>query len=208
MDELMPVVDRLKDWNASIIIILSVLILVLYIITNTKYPDFYRSVFYRLFVENFSGRQISKPSEVSSIEALSTIISILSISTMFFTVVCYSEITNISLEYGVEWKTMLYILLGFAAYNFSRGLINLFFGVLFRLQNYAASYNTLILDTERTLSLIFLPIFAFCPFVSAKTAKILLLVALVSAIIMLLHICTLLLYRADFCNQSACFACC
>ena len=185
MYELMPILDRVKDWNASIILIMSVIIVVLYIITHLKYPDFYRLTIYRMFVENFSGRQIAKPTEVSSIEALSTIISLLSISTMLFAFVCYSGLTTLPLEYGTEWKTMIYILLIFSAYNFGRGLTNLFFGFLFRLEKYAANYNTLILDTERILSLVFVPLFAFCPFVSATTAKILLLIAFVSVVLLI-----------------------
>ncbi len=183
MDELMPVVYRIKDWNASIILIASVIVLILIIAVRMKYPDFYRAIIYRMFVENFSGRETSKPADVSLTEALSTIISLLSISTMMFAAVCYSGVTTIGLEYGSEWKTMLYILLVFSAYNFSRGLINLFFGFLFRLKMYAAGYNTLILDTERILSLIFVPLFAFCPFVSATTAKILICIALASVVL-------------------------
>ena len=173
MDELMPIVDRIKDWNASIILVMSVIIVVLYIVTHLSYPDFYRMTMYRIFVENFSGRETTKPTEVSSIEALSTIISLLSISTMLFAAICYSGLTTINLEYGSEWKTMVKVLLIFSAYNFGRGLTNLFFGFLLRLETYAANYNTLILDTERILSLVFVPLFAFCPCVSATTAKIL-----------------------------------
>ncbi len=184
MYELMPIIDRVKDWNASIILIMSVVIVVLFIITRMMYPDFYRMTLYRMFVENFSGRQISKPTEVSSIEALTTIISLLSISTMLFTVISYSGVTTIELEYGSEWKIMLYALLIFSAYNFGRGLTNLFFGFLFRFDKFAASYNTLILDTERILSLVFLPLFAFCPFVSVATAKILLWIAFAAVVLL------------------------
>ena len=161
MDELMPIIDRVKDWNASIILVMSVIIVVLFIITRMVYPDFYKMTLYRMFVENFSGREITKPTDVSSIEALTTIISLLSISTMLFAVICYSGVTAIGLEYGKEWKTMIFVLLIFSAYNFGRGLTNLFFGFLFRLEKYAANYNTLILDTERILSLVFVPLFAF-----------------------------------------------
>ena len=184
MDELMPVVYRIKDWNASIILIASVIVLILIIVVRMKYPEFYRSVLYRMFVENFSGREISKPTDVSSIEALTTIISLLSISTMLFAVICYSGRTAIVLEYGMEWKVILYVLLAFSAFNFSRGLINLFFGFLFRLEKYAAIYNTMILDTERVLSLVFLPIFAFCPFVNVATAKILIYIAFASVVLL------------------------
>lgn len=184
MYELMPVLDRVKDWNASIILIMSVVIVVLYVITHLKYPDFYKHTIYRLFVENFSGREITKPTDVSSIEALTTIISLLSISTMLFAIVCYSGLTTISLEYGSEWKAMVNILLIFSAFNFSRGLTNLFFGFLFRIEKYAANYNTLILDTERILSLVFVPMFAFCPFVSAGTAKILIWIAFAAVVLL------------------------
>ena len=184
MEGLMPVIDRIKDWNASIILIASVIILVLIVAVRLKYPEFYRSVLYRMFVENFSGREISKPTDVSSIEAVTTIISLLSISTMLFAVICYSGKTAIGLEYGMEWKTVLYVLLAFSAYNFSRGLINLFFGFLFRMEKYAAIYNTMILDTERVLSLVFLPLFAFCPFVNVATAKILIYIAFASVVIL------------------------
>ena len=184
MDELMPIIDRVKDWNASIILIMSVVIIVLFIVTRMIYPGFYKMTLYRMFVENFSGREVTKPTDVSSIEALTTIISLLSISTMLFAVVCYSGLTTISLEYGSEWKTMLNILLIFSAYNFGRGLTNLFFGFLFRLEKYAASYNTLILDTERILSLTFVPLFAFCPFVAVDTAKILLWIALAAVVLL------------------------
>jgi hypothetical protein len=186
MYELMPVVDRIKDWNASIILVSSVLVVVLFTITKLTYPDFYRTTLYRMFVENFSGREVSKPTDVSSIEALTTIISLISISTMLFTVVCYMGVTKIGLTYGDEWKTMLLILGLFSAYNFSRGLINLFFGMVFRIQKYAANYNTLILDTERVLSLVYVPIFAFCPFVNALTAKILIWIAFGFTVILLL----------------------
>ena len=184
MFELMPVLDRVKDWNASIILVMSVIVVVLYIITHLKYPDFYRMTMYRMFVENFSGREVTKPTDVSSIEALTTIISLLSISTMLFSAVCYSGLTNIGLEYGSEWKTMLKILFIFSGFNFGRGLTNLFFGYLFRIEKYAANYNTLILDTERMLSLIFVPIFAFCPFVPAIGAKILLLIAFAAVVLL------------------------
>lgn len=177
MEGLMPVIDRIKDWNASLILIASVIILILIVAVRLKYPDFYRMVLYRMFVENFSGREISKPTEVSSLEAVTIIISLLSISTMLFATICYSGLTTIGLEYGKEWKTMLYVFLLFSAYNFSRGLINLFFGFLYRLEKYAATYNTMILDTERILSLIFLPLFAFCPFVPESTARILIYIA-------------------------------
>ena len=180
----MPVIDRIKDWNASIILIASVIILILVVTVRLKYPEFYRSVLYRMFVENFLGREVSKPTEVSSIEALSTIISLLSISTMLFATICYSGVTTIGLEYGKEWVSMLYILLVFSAYNFSRGLINLFFGFLFRMEKFAAAYNTLILDTERVLSLVFIPLFAFCPFVHVATAKILIYIAFASVVIL------------------------
>ena len=184
MEGLMPIIDRIKDWNASIIVIASVIILVLVVAVRLKYPEFYRSVLYRMFVENFSGREISKPADVSSIEAITTIISLLSISTMLFSVICYSGTTTIDHEYGTEWKTMLYVVIAFSSYNFSRGLINLFFGFLFRLQKYAATYNTMILDTERVLSLVFLPLFAFCPFVNVATAKILIYIAFASVVIL------------------------
>ena len=184
MFDLMPVVERVKDWNASIILVMSVIIVVLYVIAHLKYPDFYRQTIYRMFVENFSGREVTKPTDVSSIEALSTIISLLSISTMLFAVVCYSGYTTIGLEYGSEWKTMLFILLIFSVYNFGRGLINLFFGFLFKLKKYAAIYNTIILDTERILSLVCVPLFAFCPFVSATTAKILIWIAFASVVLL------------------------
>ena len=91
MYELMPIIDRVKDWNALIILVMAVVIAVLYIFIRMIYPDFYRMVAYRMFVENFSGREITKPTDVSSIEALTTIISLLSISTMLFAAVCYSS---------------------------------------------------------------------------------------------------------------------
>ncbi|MBQ1695730.1 MAG: DUF4271 domain-containing protein [Bacteroidales bacterium] len=184
MYELMPIIDRVKDWNALIILVMAVVIAVLYIVIRMIYPDFYRMVAYRMFVENFSGREITKPTDVSSIEALTTIISLLSISTMLFAAVCYSGLTTIGLEYGSEWKTMLKILLIFSAFNFGRGLTNLFFGFLFRIDKYAANYNTLILDTERILSFVFVPLFVFCPFVSAVTAKILIWIAFAAVVLL------------------------
>ena len=177
MDELMPVVDRIKDWNASVILVSSVITTILFIISRIIYPDFYKMVTYRMFVENFSGRQVTKPTEISSIEALSTIIALIAISTMIFSFICYSGVTTIKLAYGSELKTILIILLSFSAYNFSRGLINLYSGKLFKLDKYAAIYNTMILDTERVLSLIFVPISAFCPFVSPAIANILIWIA-------------------------------
>lgn len=184
MGELMPIVDRLKDWNASIILIASVIILVLYVGVQLKYPGFYRSVIYRMFVENFSGRPITRNIEVASVEGVSVIISLLSISTMIFAVICYSDMTKFELEYGGEWKVMLIVLLVFSFYNQLKGLLTLFFGKLFRLQVYAVRYNTLILDTERFLGLIFVPLFAFCPFVPDSAAKYLIWTAAVATLIL------------------------
>ena len=180
----MPIIERTTDWNALIILASATIIAILYIITRLTFPDFYKLMVHRLFIENFSGRQITKPTEVSSIEALTIIISILSISTMAFTVVSYSDYTSLQTSSGSEWKSMIIAIISFSAYNFLKGMTNLFLGFVYRLQNYATSYNTLILDTERMLSFIFLPIFAFCPFVSHKAAQILILVAIIATVIL------------------------
>ncbi|MBO4614499.1 MAG: DUF4271 domain-containing protein [Bacteroidales bacterium] len=178
MNEVMPVVERYVDWNASIILVVSVIVVILFIVARMMYPDYYKLTMYRMFVENFSGRPISRPTEVSSIEAVTIIISLLSISTMGFAVICYSDLTGISMEHGSEWKVMLIVLVSFTVYNHLRGLINLFSGFLFRLQDYVRSYNTLILDTERLLSILFLPLFSMCPFVPAEVAKVLVWIAI------------------------------
>lgn len=172
MDELMPVVGRYVDWNAAIILIIATIIVVLFIVARSLYPDYYRLMMYRMFVDNFSGRPATRVTEVSSIEAVTIIISLLSISAMGFAAICYSDLTSVSMEHGHEWKVMIIILLSFTVYNHSRGLINLFAGFLFRLPEFARSYNTAILDTERMLSILFLPLFSLCPFVSAEMAKI------------------------------------
>lgn len=186
MNEVMPVVERFVDWNASIILVLSVIVVILFIIARMIYPDFYRLTMYRMFVENFSGRPVSRPTEVSSIEAVSIIISLLSISAMGFAVICYSGFTDINMVHGSEWKVMLIVLVSFSVYNQLRGLINLFAGFLFRLPDYAKSYNTLILDTERFLSIAFLPLFSLCPFVPAGVAKILIWIAIAVFVVMVL----------------------
>ena len=172
MDELMPVVGRYVDWNAAIILIIATIIVVLFIVARSLYPDYYRLMMYRMFVDNFSGRPATRVTEVSSIEAVTIIISLLSISAMGFAAICYSDLTSVSMEHGHEWKVMIIILLSFTVYNHLRGLINLFSGFLFRLPEFARSYNTAILDTERMLSILFLPLFSLCPFVSAEMAKI------------------------------------
>ncbi len=178
MDELMPVVGRYVDWNAAIILIIATIIVVLFIVARSLYPDYYRLMMYRMFVDNFSGRPATRFTEVSSIEAVTIIISLLSISAMGFAAICYSDLTSVSMEHGHEWKVMIIILLSFTVYNHSRGLINLFAGFLFRLPEFAKSYNTAILDTERMLSILFLPIFSVCPFVPAATAKVLIWIAI------------------------------
>jgi len=121
---------------------------------------------------------------VSSIEAVTIVISLLSISAMGFAAICYSDLTSVSMEHGHEWKLMLIILLSFTVYNHSRGLINLFAGFLFRLPEFAKSYNTAILDTERMLSILFLPLFSLCPFVSAEMAKIFVWIAIAVFVVM------------------------
>ena len=173
----MPVIERYVDWNASIILIISVLVIILYIVARMIYPDFYKQTIYRMFVENFSGRSVSQPTEVASIEAVTIIISLLSISAMLFSVICYSGMTNISMEHGSEWKIILFLLIVVPVCNQTIGLINVIAGFVFHLPEYSRSYNTLIIDSERLLSIIFLPLFAFCPFVSAQTAEVLIWVA-------------------------------
>lgn len=184
MDELMPVVGRYVDWNAAIILIIATIIVVLFIVARSLYPDYYRLMMYRMFVDNFSGRPATRVTEVSSIEAVTIIISLLSISAMGFAAICYSDLTSVSMEHGHEWKVMLIILLSFTVYNHSRGLINLFAGFLFRLPEFARSYNTAILDTERMLSILFLPLFSLCPFVSAEMAKIFVWIAIAVFVVM------------------------
>ena len=184
MDELMPVVGRYVDWNAAIILIIATIIVVLFIVARSLYPDYYRLMMYRMFVDNFSGRPATRVTEVSSIEAVTIIISLLSISAMGFAAICYSDLTSVSMEHGHEWKLMLIILLSFTVYNHSRGLINLFAGFLFRLPEFAKSYNTAILDTERMLSILFLPLFSLCPFVSAEMAKIFVWIAIAVFVVM------------------------
>ncbi|MBR3945538.1 MAG: DUF4271 domain-containing protein [Bacteroidales bacterium] len=185
MDELMPVVGRYVDWNAAIILIIATIIVVLFIVARSLYPDYYRLMMYRMFVDNFSGRPATRVTEVSSIEAVTIIISLLSISAMGFAAICYSDLTSVSMEHGHEWKVMIIILLSFTVYNHSRGLINLFAGFLFRLPEFARSYNTAILDTERMLSILFLPLFSLCPFVSAEMAKIFVWIAIAVFVAML-----------------------
>lgn len=175
----MPVVDRFCDWNASIILVFAALIFILLIVARSIYPNFYRYILYRMFVENFSGRKFSRPTEVSSIEAVTIIISLLSMSAMFFAVICYSGVAEINVEHGSEWKLALVILLSLSFFNQFVGLINLFSGMLFHMQEYAKSYNTLILDSERLLSILFLPLFLLCPFVPANVAVVLLWIAFV-----------------------------
>lgn len=184
MDELMPVVGRYVDWNAAIILIIATIIVVLFIVARSLYPDYYRLMMYRMFVDNFSGRPATRVTEVSSIEAVTIIISLLSISAMGFAAICYSDLTSVSMEHGHEWKVMIIILLSFTVYNHSRGLINLFAGFLFRLPEFARSYNTAILDTERMLSILFLPLFSLCPFVSAEMAKIFVWIAIAAFVVM------------------------
>jgi len=184
MDELMPVVGRYVDWNAAIILIIATIIVVLFIVARSLYPDYYRLMMYRMFVDNFSGRPATRVTEVSSIEAVTIVISLLSISAMGFAAICYSDLTSVSMEHGHEWKLMLIILLSFTVYNHSRGLINLFAGFLFRLPEFAKSYNTAILDTERMLSILFLPLFSLCPFVSAEMAKIFVWIAIAVFVVM------------------------
>ena len=178
MNEVMPVIERYVDWNASILLVISVIVVILFIAANMMYPDYYRLTMYRMFVDNFSGRPISRGTEVSSIEAITVIIALLSISAMGFAAICYSDLTNVNMEHGSEWKTMLIVLVSFTAYNHLRGMINLFAGFLCRLQEYARSYNTLILDTERLMSILFLPLFSLCPFVPAPVAKLLVWIAI------------------------------
>ena len=177
MNEVMPVIERYVDWNASILLVISVLVVILFILARMMYPDFYKQTIYRMFVENFSGRSVSQPTEVASIEAVTIIISLLSMAAMIFSVICYSGMTDINVEHGSEWKIMLFLLILVPVCNQTIGLINVIAGFVFRLQEYSHSYNTLILDSERLLSIIFLPIFAFCPFVSASTAQILIWIA-------------------------------
>ena len=184
MDELMPVVGRYVDWNAAIILIIATIIVVLFIVARSLYPDYYKLMMYRMFVDNFSGRPATRVTEVSSIEAVTIVISLLSISAMGFAAICYSDLTSVSMVHGHEWKLMLIILLSFTAYNHSRGLINLFAGFLFRLPEFAKSYNTAILDTERMLSILFLPLFSLCPFVSAEMAKIFVWIAIAVFVVM------------------------
>ncbi len=178
MNEVMPVIERYVDWNASIILVNSVIVVILFIVSRMMYPDFYRLVVYRMFVDNFSGRPLSRVTEVSSIEAITIIISLISLSTMGFAVICYSDLTSVKMEHGREWVIMLIVLLSFTVYNHIRGLINIFAGKLFRMQEYVRRYNTLILDTERLMSLLFLPLFSLCPFVPAVVAKALICIAI------------------------------
>ena len=178
MNEVMPIAERFVDWNAFIILGVALIVVILFIVARLMFPDYYRLMMYRMFVDNFSGRPATRVAEVSSIEAVTIIISLLSISAMGFAAICYSDLTNVSMEHGHEWKVMLIILLSFTVYNHFRGLINLFAGFLFRLSEYAKSYNTLILDTERLMSILFLPIFSVCPFVPAATAKVLIWIAI------------------------------
>lgn len=178
MDELMPVVGRYVDWNAAIILIIATIIVVLFIVARSLYPDYYKLMMYRMFVDNFSGRPVTRVTEVSSIEAVTIVISLLSISAMGFAAICYSDLTSVSMVHGREWIVMLVVLLSFTVYNHFRGLINLFAGFLFRLPEFAKSYNTAILDTERLMSILFLPIFSVCPFVPAATAKVLIWIAI------------------------------
>ena len=185
MDELMPVVGRYVDWNAAIILIIATIIVVLFIVARSLYPDYYKLMMYRMFVDNFSGRPATRVTEVSSIEAVTIVISLLSISAMGFAAICYSDLTSVSMVHGREWIVMLVVLLSFTVYNHSRGMINLFAGFLFRLPEFARSYNTAILDTERMLSILFLPLFSLCPFVSAEMAKIFVWIAIAVFVAML-----------------------
>ena len=186
MDDVMPVAWRFVDWNASIILVVSVIVVILYIVAKTMYPDFYRLMLYRMFVDNFSGRPVIRSAEVSTMEAVTIIISLFSISTMGFAAICYSDLTGINMEHGSEWKTMLIILVSFAACNQLRGFINIFAGYLFHLQEYARNYNTLMLDTERLLSLLYLPLFSLCPFVPAGVAKVLVWIAIALFVVLVI----------------------
>ena len=140
MDELMPVVGRYVDWNAAIILIIATIIVVLFIVAKSLYPDYYKLMMYRMFVDNFSGRPATRVTEVSSIEAVTIVISLLSISAMGFAAICYSDLTSVSMVHGREWIVMLVVLLSFTVYNHFRGLINLFAGFLFRLRDTCFMY--------------------------------------------------------------------
>ena len=174
----MPILEQTIDWNATIILIISVVIAILLITTRLLYPDFYKTTLYRMFVENLSGRQTEVQTEASTMKAISTIESLLSISAMIFAIICYSNKTTIPLIYGEEWKIILIIIGIFAGYNIVKLTINKLIGNIFRMQIYTDSYNTLILDTEKILGLIFIPIFTFCPFVPEQLAKILVWIAI------------------------------
>lgn len=167
----MPILEQTNDWNATIILIIAVIIAILLIAAKLLYPDFYKTTLYRMFVENLSGRQVNKRTDASTITAISTIESFLSISAMIFAVICYSNKTTIQSEYGSEWKIILFILGLFAAYNIAKLTVNKLIGSIFKIEAYTDSYNTLILDTEKILGLAYIPLFTFCPFVSEPIAK-------------------------------------
>ncbi len=183
MDNIMPVIVRDTDWSAMLMLIVSAVIIILLIATQLIYPDYYRTTLYRMFVENFSGRQITKRTEISYIVVISTVESFLSLSAMAYGLICYSGITSINISDGNEAKTFLLIIGICIAYTFLKLFINYILGEVFRLSSYAKSYNTLILDTERILGLTFIPIVAFCPFVSLITAKILIWIGLVLTVL-------------------------
>ena len=185
MNEVMPIAERFVDWNAFIILGVALIVVILFIVARLMFPDYYRLMMYRMFVDNFSGRPATRVTEVSSIEAVTIVISLLSISAMGFAAICYSDLTSVSMVHGREWIVMLVVLLSFTVYNHFRGLINLFAGFLFRLPEFAKSYNTAILDTERMLSILFLPLFSLCPFVSAEMAKIFVWIAIAVFVAML-----------------------
>lgn len=185
MDELMPIIERPTDWCATIILIISTIITCLLITIRILFPDYHKLILYRMLVENLSGRQVEKHIDTSTQIVISSIGSLLSLSAMIFTAIYYSGKTNINVSYGNEWKVLLLTIAAILAYNICKLVLNKIIGTIFRLEPYTNSYNSLIVDTEKILGLVYLPIFLFCPFVSTSIANVLIWIALIITIIVI-----------------------
>ncbi len=185
MDELMPILERPVDWCATIILVIATIITCLLITIKILFPDYYKLVIYRMLIENLSGRQVEKHIESSTQTVISITGTVLSVSAMLFTAICYSGKTNINISYGNEWKILLLSLAAVLSYNICKLVLNKIIGSIFRIETYTDSYNSLILDIEKILGLAFLPIFLFCPFVSSSTVIALIWIALIITIIVI-----------------------
>ncbi|MCF0205784.1 MAG: DUF4271 domain-containing protein [Bacteroidales bacterium] len=170
--DIMPVLVRETDWNSILVLGVSLVIILLQIGIKLTFPDYYKSVIYRMTVENLSGRQANNTTEASSLLAVTSAITFLTISMAIYEIIAYSGRTSVSPFFGYEWSVFLFIFIGVTAFNFCKLIINKIIGNLFHIEKEAANYNTLIIDTEKITALFIFPIAAFCPFVPINISRI------------------------------------